>query len=93
MNGEHFFVAHSIRALARIDMLVSCVLSPAQLGWSAASTLQLVAAETHLSVLADTVTAMRNPAPCATTAGNKLRERARATENPTTKSSPKDEPR
>jgi hypothetical protein len=36
-------------------------------------------------VLADTVPLMSNAAPCATTAGNKFRELARTTENPTTK--------
>jgi hypothetical protein len=36
-------------------------------------------------VAADTVTAMSNAAPWATTAGNKFREAARTTDNPTTK--------
>ena len=38
-----------------------------------------------MSVAADTVPHMSNAAPWATTAGNKFREAARSTENPTTK--------
>ena len=43
------------------------------------------ATQSGLSVLADTVPLMSNAAPWAVTAGNKFRELARSTENPTTK--------
>jgi hypothetical protein len=54
-----------------LPVLVSCLARPPT--------------QSGLSVLADTVPLMSNAAPWASTAGNKFREVARSTENPTTK--------
>jgi hypothetical protein len=80
-----FVITQSSRVLAKIDILVSCVLPPTSAVPIGRQTPQLVPAETYLSVLADTVPLMGNAGSWAGTAGNKFREAARSAENPTTK--------